>query len=61
MDLRGSMYDAAGANCILRTFRTCSPCQIPLFKCQIKENELGRTCCMYEREERCIQSFGGET
>jgi len=28
---------------------------------QLKKNELGRTCNMYERKERCTKSFGGET
>ena len=24
---------------------------------QIKKNEMGRKCCMYERQERCMQGF----
>jgi hypothetical protein len=28
---------------------------------QIKKNEMDRECCTYERQERCIQGFGGET
>ena len=27
---------------------------------QIKKNEKGGTCSMYDGEEKCIQSFGGE-
>jgi hypothetical protein len=28
---------------------------------EIKKTEMGRVCSTYEREERCIQGFGGET
>jgi hypothetical protein len=28
---------------------------------QIKKNEMGGACGKYERQERCIQGFGGET
>jgi hypothetical protein len=28
---------------------------------QIRKNEMGRTCSMYGRQERCIQGFVGET
>jgi len=28
---------------------------------QIKQNEMGRTCSMYGRQETCIPGFGGET
>jgi hypothetical protein len=34
----------------------------PDYSCdQIKENEMGGACGTYERQERCIQGFGGET
>jgi len=26
----------------------------------MKKNEMGRTCSMYGRQERCTQDFGGE-
>jgi hypothetical protein len=28
---------------------------------RVKKPEMGRTCSMYGREERCIQGFNGET
>jgi hypothetical protein len=28
---------------------------------KIEKNEIGRTCCMYGGEKRCIKGFGGET
>jgi len=28
---------------------------------QIKKHELGRKCDRYERKDRCMQGFGGET
>ena len=31
------------------------------FSDQIKKNEIGGACSAYGEEERCIQSFGGET
>jgi hypothetical protein len=27
----------------------------------VKKTEMGRTCGMYGREERCIEGFSGET
>jgi len=28
---------------------------------KIEKNEMGGACSMYRGEERCVQSFGGET
>jgi hypothetical protein len=50
-----------GEDHITRSFMTCTPQQILFGGDQIKKNEMGRECCTYERQERCIQGFDGET
>ena len=51
-------FDISKAKCIYMAN------SVLLTKCfsgdQIKKNEIGRACGMFE-EERCIQGFGGET
>jgi hypothetical protein len=34
-----------------------TPYQI-LFRYKIKENEMGKACDLYEREQRCVECFG---
>ena len=50
----------SGEKYIMKSLMICTPHQI-LLGDQIEKNELGGVCSMCKVEERCLQSFGGET
>ena len=60
MVLQWMRQQESGESCVMRSFMLCCPHQILLIDQNVK-NEVGGACSMYGREEKCIQSFGGET
>jgi hypothetical protein len=60
LGLRGTRYQGSGNNYIMRNLviRILHPIR---FGDKIEKNEMGGACSMYEREERRIQGFGGES
>jgi hypothetical protein len=50
----------SGEDYITRSFMICIPHEITSVD-QIKRNNMGRACGTYEGQDRCIQSFCGET
>jgi hypothetical protein len=49
-----------GQSCIMKGF-TASP----LYRCyggdQVKDGEMGRTCNMHDRDQKCAENFSRET
>jgi hypothetical protein len=58
LGLRGEKYQDTGANYKIRSFIICTFNQTICDK--MEDDEMGLTCGMCGKEEKCIQSVGAE-
>jgi hypothetical protein len=58
LDLRGRKQQEAGEDCIMRSLINYT---LPYIIRMIKQNEMGRECSTYRRDEKYLQNFGLKT
>jgi hypothetical protein len=57
LDLRGMKWQKAAENCIERSSIICTTKNVIRMIQSIKEDEMGITCSMHDRDEKCVRSF----